>query len=115
SSGLQVDGRADFARDVVKVFRAQEKLQLSSALLVTVPVPEEFEVPAERLDAVLKNALEAAEQNDVSGRQLTPFLLAHMAKQSDGATLRANIALLENNARVASLIATDISTLRFDI
>ena len=115
SSGLPVDARADFARDVVNVFRAQEQLQLSSALLVTVPVPEEFEVPAERLDAVLKNALEAAEQNDVTGRELTPFLLAHMAKQSDGATLRANIALLENNARVAGLIAADISNPRSDI
>ena len=115
SSGLPVDARADFARDVVNVFRAQEQLQLLSALLVTVPVPEEFEVPAERLDAVLKNALEAAEQNDVTGRELTPFLLAHMAKQSDGATLRANIALLENNARVAGLIAADISNTRSDI
>jgi len=115
SSGLPVDARADFARDVVNVFRAQEQLQLSSALLVTVPVPEEFEVPAERLDAVLKNALEAAEQNDVTGRELTPFLLAHMAKQSDGATLRANIALLENNARIAGLIAADISNPRSDI
>jgi len=115
SSGVPIDGRADFARDVVDIFHAQQKLQLSSALLVTVPVPEEFEVPAERLDAVLKNALEAAEQNDVNGRQLTPFLLAHMAKQSDGATLRANIALLENNARVAAMIASDISNLRLDI
>jgi len=115
SSGLPVDARADFARDVVNVFRAQEQLQLLSALLVTVPVPEEFEVPAERLDAVLKNALEAAEQNDVTGRELTPFLLAHMAKQSDGATLRANIALLENNARIAGLIAADISNPRSDI
>src|SRR5262249_27078835 len=115
TSGLPVDGRADFARDVVKIFRAQENLQLSSALLVTVPVPEEFEVPPERLDAVLKNALEAAAQNDVAGRELTPFLLAHMAKQSDGATLRANIALLENNARVAGMIASDISNLRSDI
>lgn len=115
TSGLPVDARADFARDVVNVFRAQEQLQLSSALLVTVPVPEEFEVPAERLDAVLKNALEAAEQNDVTGRELTPFLLAHMAKQSGGATLRANIALLENNARVAGLIAADISNPRSDI
>lgn len=115
TSGLPVDARADFARDVVNVFRAQERLQLSSALLVTVPVPEEFEVPAERLDAVLKNALEAAEQNDVTGRELTPFLLAHMAKQSGGATLRANIALLENNARVAGLIAADISNPRSDI
>ena len=114
-SGLAVDARANTPAEVAAIFQAQRRLGIDSALLVTVPVPEEFEVPAERLDAVLKNALEAAEQNDVNGRQLTPFLLAHMAKQSDGATLRANIALLENNARVAAMIASDISNLRLDI
>jgi pseudouridine-5'-phosphate glycosidase len=47
----------------------------------------------------------AAEHNNISGRELTPFLLSQMAQHSAGATLRANIALLENNARVAAEIA----------
>jgi len=76
---------------------------------VTVPVPEEFEVAAPQLQSVLEEALSQAEQNNIAGRELTPFLLAHMALRSGGATLRTNIALLENNARVASQISFAIS------
>ncbi len=104
-SGLPVDARVDSAGEVVEIFRAQRKLQMCSALLVTVPVPEKFEVPAEQLTGVLNDALAAAEQAGIAGRELTPFLLSEMAQQSQGATLVANIALLENNVRVATQIA----------
>lgn len=104
-SGLPIDVRADSPRDVAKIFRVQQELNISSALLVCVPVPEEFEVPAEQLNAVLNNALAEAERNHIGGRELTPFLLSRMAQASEGLTIRANIALLENNARVAAEIA----------
>lgn len=105
SSGLPVDTRADSAGDVVALFRAQRALQIYSTLLVTVPVPEEFEVPHEQLKTVLDDAIASAERNHIGGRELTPFLLSQMAERSQGSTLRANIALLENNARVAAEIA----------
>jgi pseudouridine-5'-phosphate glycosidase len=104
-SGLPVDVRVDGPADVVKVFRAQRDLDLPTSLVVTVPVPAENEVLAKVLDQVLDEALKAAEETGVSGRDLTPFLLSRMSNSSDGATLRANIALLENNARVAAEIA----------
>lgn len=105
SSGLPVDSRCDSATEVAAIFRAQEDLGIERALLVTVPVPEKFEVPAGDLEAALNDALENADRQMITGRALTPFLLSHMAQQSAGATLRANIALLENNARVAAEIA----------
>lgn len=108
SSGLPVDTRADSASDVVALFRAQRALRIDSALLVTVPVPEEFEVPHEQLQTVLDQAIASAERNHIGGRELTPFLLSQMAERSEGSTLRANIALLENNARVAAEIAFEI-------
>ena len=108
SSGLPIDTRANSATDVVTLFRAQRELGIDSALLVTVPVPEQFEVPHEQLQTVLDQALESAERNGIGGRDLTPFLLNQMAQHSHGATLRANIALLENNARVAAEIALEI-------
>jgi pseudouridine-5'-phosphate glycosidase len=108
SSNLPVAARADSARDVAEIFRAQQDLNLSSALLVTVPVPEESEVPAEQLQSVLDEALAEAERNGVGGRELTPFLLSQMAQRSAGATLRANVALLENNARVAAEISNAV-------
>jgi len=108
SSGLPVDTRANSAVDVVELFRAQCELQIASALLVTVPVPKEFEVAHDELQAVLDAALASAERNHIGGRELTPFLLGQMSERSHGATLRANIALLENNARVAAEIASAI-------
>jgi pseudouridine-5'-phosphate glycosidase len=109
SSGLPVDARVDSPEGVAEIFRAQQTLGIESALLVTVPVPQEFEVPAARLESALAEALQEAERRQVAGRELTPFLLSRMAQTSEGATLRANIALLENNARVAAAIAGAIA------
>jgi pseudouridine-5'-phosphate glycosidase len=104
-SGLPVDARVDSPEDVAAIYQAQRMLGLESALLVVVPVPAEFEVPAEELQRVLDTALEDAEWKEITGPALTPFLLSQMAERSGGATLRANIALLENNSRVAAQIA----------
>ena len=103
-SGLPIDARAESPEDVASIFHAQ-RFSVESALLVVVPVPAEFEVPAEALQQVLTTALEDAEWKEITGAALTPFLLSQMAERSGGATLRANIALLENNARVAAAIA----------
>ena len=104
-SGLPVDVRCDSPEEVVQLFRTHRELEMQSALLVTVPVPAEFEAPLQMLNAILDESFEEARRANVVGRDLTPFLLALMADKSKGATLRANIALLENNARVAAKIA----------
>jgi pseudouridine-5'-phosphate glycosidase len=108
ASGLRVDVRADDPDAVANIFRAQRSLGIESALLLGVPVPAKFEVAAEELQQVLTTALEDAEWKGISGPELTPFLLRQMAERSGGVTLRANIALLENNARVAAMIASAI-------
>ena len=104
-SGLPVDVRCDSPAEVVEIFKAQRELGMESALLVTVPVPAEAEVDADVLRQVLDDSLAEAERQKIAGPELSPFLLARMSEQSEGATLRANIALLENNARVAAQIA----------
>ena len=108
ASGLRVDVRADNADAVAGIFRAQRGLGIESALLLGVRVPAKFEVPVEELQVVLTTALEDAEWKGITGPELTPFLLRQMAERSGGVTLRANIALLENNARVAAAIASAI-------
>ncbi|HKR12050.1 MAG TPA: pseudouridine-5'-phosphate glycosidase [Pyrinomonadaceae bacterium] len=114
-SGLPVDARANSPAEVAAIYRAQRDLGIESALLLTVPVPEELEVPHEQLQTALDNALQNAALNNITGRDLTPFLLSNMSEHSAGATLRANIALLENNARTAARIAIEISNLRSEI
>jgi pseudouridylate synthase len=104
-SGLKVDATVDSPEAVAELARAQRLLGIESALLVAVPVPAEAEVPAEVLDGVLKDAIQEADRRGITGGELTPFLLSRMAEKSKGITLRANIALLENNARVATQIA----------
>lgn len=101
-SGLPIDIRCDTPAEVVRLFKRQRELGLSSALLLAIPVPAEAEVESAMLKAVLDEALSAAAGQDIGGRELTPFLLARMAERSEGATLRANIALLKNNAKVAA-------------
>ena len=108
-SGLAVDARADSAEDVARVARARDALGLEAALVVAAPVDEGSEVDESLMEESLSEALAEASARGVSGRELTPFLLSHMARRSGGATLRANIALLENNARLAAEIAVALA------
>jgi pseudouridylate synthase len=107
-SEFPVDVRCDSPAEVVKLFRTQRDLGLETALLVTVPVPAAAEVPQALLNKILDESLGDAERSKINGRDLTPFLLTRMAERSEGATLRANIVLLENNVRVATQIAREL-------
>ena len=109
-SGLPVDIRCDLPEEVTQLFRTQRELGVESALLVTVPVSDAAEVPPEALKKILEQSLADAEKSNITGRDVTPFLLARMTQLSEGATLRANIALLESNARVAAQIARELGS-----
>jgi pseudouridine-5'-phosphate glycosidase len=104
-SGLPVDVRADTPAEVAALFRAQRALGLPCGMLVTVPIPAEFEPPAEQMEAAITQALAEAEVQGIKGKAMTPFLLARVSALTGEASLRANLALLENNARVAAEIA----------
>jgi pseudouridine-5'-phosphate glycosidase len=106
SSGLAVDQRVESAEDVASIANARNVLGLSNAVLVTVPVPAEFEIDRAELDAILEDALEVAAEQNISGKEITPFLLSEMSQRSGGSTLASNIALLENNARIAAEIVS---------
>jgi pseudouridine-5'-phosphate glycosidase len=109
SSGLPVDARADSPEEVAALFRAQRGLGLPGGMLVTVPVPAEFELPAGQMEAAISAALGEAEAREIKGKALTPFLLARISELTGEASLRANLALLENNARVAAQIAVALN------
>jgi pseudouridine-5'-phosphate glycosidase len=109
-SGLPVDERCNSPEEVVMLFRTQRDLGIETALLVTVPVPAAAEVAPALLNRILDESLGDAEASTITGRDLTPFLLSRMAERSEGATLQANIALLENNACVAAQIARALSS-----
>lgn len=109
SSGLEVDERVENGSEAAAIIRARDELGLKSSVLVTVPVPSEFEIGRDELELLLADALSLADKQKISGKAITPFLLSQMSERSGGRTLAANIALLENNARVAAEIASAIS------
>ena len=108
-SGLPVDVRADTPEEVAALFRAQRALGLPCGMLVAVPVPAEFELPADQMEAAIAQALGEAQAQEVKGKALTPFLLARISTLTGEASLRANLALLENNARVGAEIAVALA------
>jgi pseudouridine-5'-phosphate glycosidase len=104
-SGLPIDERVENADDAARIIRARDELHLPAAVLITVPVPPEFEIESRELNEFLDEAISSAELQGITGNKVTPFLLSAMSERSAGKTLAANIALLKNNARVASEIA----------
>lgn len=109
TSNLFVDEKVQTPLEVAEIARARDELNLQNAILLTVPVPEKFEIEREELEKILNESLQFAAENEISGKEITPFLLSEMSKRSAGKTLATNIALLENNARVAAQVAVDIS------
>lgn len=112
TSGLAVDERVKSPDDVVRIATARDDLGLKNSILLTVPVPEEFEIERPELEEMLSEALKLADEHKITGKEITPFLLGQMSERSDGRTLAANMALLENNARIASQVAMGQNRLR---
>jgi pseudouridine-5'-phosphate glycosidase len=108
-SGLPVDCQIDAPDEILPILRAQEGLGLHNGLLVTVPVPFEDELDAVEMDRAVRLALGEAAAQGILGKELTPFLLSHVAQATGGASLKANISLLQNNARIAARIASCIA------
>jgi pseudouridylate synthase len=105
SSGLKVPMRADSAQEVAGIMRSKWELGLTGAVIVANPIPEEDEIPAAEIGPVIAAALEETDRLGICGKDVTPFLLAEIAKTTKGRSLQANIALVKNNAKVAAEIA----------
>ncbi len=104
-SGLPVSARLDSPQEIVHFARTHWDLGMKSALLVCQPLPPEQEIPAEKINRFIEQARREAHEQGIHGQPLTPFLLARLAELTGGESLRANLALLLNNARLAAQIA----------
>jgi len=109
-SGIKVDRQVNNAEEIVSIALNQWKFGLSSALLVTVPPPSDLEIPASQVETQIKEALEEAKKNNITGPAITPFLLLKVNEITKGKSMRVNIALLKNNARIAAKIAVALSS-----
>jgi pseudouridine-5'-phosphate glycosidase len=109
NSGIACRHRADSPAEVAAIIRARDALELTPAVVVAQPPPEEVALPREELEAIMA---ELSGREAPSGQDLTPFLLRAVAERTAGASLAANIGLLEANARLAAEIATALRASR---
>jgi pseudouridine-5'-phosphate glycosidase len=109
-SGLPVDVRVDNPVEAATIIHTGLGLGLGG-ILVTVPIPVALELPAEQLEASIQSALREAQARGVEGSASTPFLLKWIGRETEGASIKANVALLEHNAAVAAQIAVALRDL----
>lgn len=105
SSGLKAPLRLDSAAEIAALWRARKALGQTGGMLIANPAPAEHEIPAGEMSRHIAAALAAADEEQISAKAVTPFLLAKIFELTKGRSLAANIALIENNARLAGEIA----------
>ena len=110
-SGLRADVRADTSEQVARIISARRALGLPGGELVCVPVPEADELANDIAEAAIVQAQAEADAQGIHGAAATPFMLGRIAVLTHGASVRANTALLANNARVAAQIARVLARL----
>ncbi len=104
-SGFASPLRLNSTTAIADVLKAKWGLQLNGSVLIANPVPSEFEMNQEAIEQHILKALEAAKQQKVKGKEVTPFILKYIANNTQGESLETNIALIKNNARLAAQIA----------
>lgn len=112
TSGLRVDVRCDTPQEIAAIWRAKQQLGLPGGLLVGNPIPADYEVPASEIEPVIEQAVAEAAQRGLRSAEVTPFLLTRISQLTGERSLRANLVLLKNNARVAAEIAVALADLR---
>ena len=107
SSGLKVPHQVQSAREVADILLHRSRT--NTGVLLTVPIPVESELDAAQLDSVLAQALIDCEAAGIRGAAVTPFVLGRIGQATEGRSVPANLALAENNARVAAEVAVAIA------
>jgi pseudouridine-5'-phosphate glycosidase len=111
-SGFQSPLTMNTVFEIAKLCMTKWTMQLNGSILIANPIPKEKEVATEIIEEHIKSALKAADQQQIKGKDITPFLLQYIAKNSAGESLEANIALIENNASLAAEIAVNMSNVQ---
>jgi pseudouridine-5'-phosphate glycosidase len=104
-SGFGVDYRVDSPHELAAIYKAKCACGWKGGVLVTNPIPEQYSMPADTINAAIDRALQEADEQGIRGKQCTPFLLARVKELTGGDSLDANIQLVLNNARLAAQTA----------
>jgi pseudouridylate synthase len=108
-SGYLSPIRLDNPKDIANLLQTKWALGLEGGVLIANPIQASMEIPKEKMEVRILEALEAAEKKKVTGKDVTPFLLSWLARETRGESLEANIELIKNNARLGAQIAVSMT------
>jgi pseudouridine-5'-phosphate glycosidase len=115
TSGFPAPLRVDSPQEIAAIMRAHWDLGMAAGISVANPIPEEAEIPAAAISGLIEQALAEMEQDGITGKEATPYLLGRIVELTKGDSLRANIALVRNNARLGARIAIEYAALPPDL
>lgn len=108
-SGFKVDYRMDSPEEIAAAVKAKDALGLSGGMLVANPVPEEYSMDPDKIEAVISEAVDEAKALGIAGKKVTPFLLEKIRNVTGGDSLFTNVKLVLNNAALAAKIAVKLT------
>ncbi|MBQ3724427.1 MAG: pseudouridine-5'-phosphate glycosidase [Oscillospiraceae bacterium] len=107
-SGFNVDYQLDSPAELAAAFRCQREMGLKTGMLVTNPIPEQYSMDADTINAAIDRAIAEAAEQGIHGKATTPFLLARVKDLTGGDSLESNIRLVYNNAALAAETAAEL-------
>jgi pseudouridine-5'-phosphate glycosidase len=110
-SGFKADCRINTPEEIAMILHAKWSLGLRGGVVISNPVPEEYEMPGEQINQVIAKALIEAEQKGIKGKEVTPFLLSCVKELTAGKSLETNKQLVFNNARLAAKVASELNSI----
>ena len=110
-SGCKVDFKLDSPAQAAAILKAKWDTGLKGGAVIGNPIPAEYELDFDEMEAVIQKALAAAKADNIHGKDTTPYLLAHIKDYTQGSSLASNLQLAYNNARVAARISVELTKL----
>ncbi|WP_282173151.1 pseudouridine-5'-phosphate glycosidase [Cytobacillus firmus] len=109
TSPFNVNYRVDTAKEAAEMIRTKWELGIKGGVVIANPIPEKDALEEAFITGVIETALKEANENNISGKKVTPFLLGKVKELTEGRSLTANIALVKHNAEVGSKIAVSLN------
>jgi pseudouridine-5'-phosphate glycosidase len=111
-SGFKAPVQFNDAAEIAKVIYTTEKLNLRNGMVIGVPIPDYSAANGQDVENAIRSALAEAKEKKISGRDVTPYILKRVNEITGGKSLKANIALLKNNAHVGASVAIELQKLK---
>jgi len=110
-SGFNSPLRSDTVEEIAAILKTKWKLGLNGAALIANPVPADQEIASDEMEVYIKKALRTMKEKNITGKEVTPFLLKYIAEHTNGESLETNIALIKHNAKIGAGIAVEYARL----